>query len=362
MKFNKKWLWLIIPIMIISLVCLNASSVSTVLLAIQGAITDGNLVKFSGTNGIGVDTGLSTANVADAVTKKHAQNTDADLDPTFEATFVKKADTINVLSDITSTGADIEDAVTKKHTAGGDTTLGTITADINMGTHKLTALSVPIASGDSIRATTKITEANLESTVDHKDLTDNPHSVTKTQVGLSNVENLKVKLDATQAPTVANDVDEGYAVGSRWADVTNDKEYVCLDNTDGAAVWTETTTKTIALLSATTISFAGDADTALYTVPTGKRCVLSHAVVVAAGDAGATTTVSIGQNTAETDFIPANTLSNLDAEFDSVILQPIPNTTPLQIKSYAAATVIEAQVASHSGVTGNTIYLFGILY
>jgi len=63
----------------------------------------------------------------------------------------------------------------------------------------------------------------------------------RTSLGLGNVENLKVKLDATQAPTVNNDVDEGYAVGSRWVDVTNDKEYVCLDNTDGAAVWTETT-------------------------------------------------------------------------------------------------------------------------
>lgn len=116
------------------------------------------------------------------------------------------------------------------------------------------------------------------------------------------------------------------------------------------------------LLSTTTVAFNADADTTLYTVPTGKRCVLFHAVVVAAGDAGATTTVSIGANGAETDFVPANTLSNLDAQYDSVILTPIPNTTPLKIKSYAADTVIEAQVASQSGVAGNTIYLFGILY
>ena len=58
---------------------------------------------------------------------------------------------------------------------------------------------------------------------------------------LGNVEDLKVKLDGTAAPTVNDDVDLGYAVGSRWFDITNDKEYVCLDNTDGAAVWTETT-------------------------------------------------------------------------------------------------------------------------
>lgn len=53
--------------------------------------------------------------VSDAVAKAHTQNTDTDLDATFEATFVKKADNVNVLNDITSTGANIEDAVTKRH-------------------------------------------------------------------------------------------------------------------------------------------------------------------------------------------------------------------------------------------------------
>jgi len=60
---------------------------------------------------------------------KHTQNTDTDLDATFEATFVKKTDTVNVLSDITSAGADIEDAVTKKHTHTNQTLLDAIAAD-----------------------------------------------------------------------------------------------------------------------------------------------------------------------------------------------------------------------------------------
>lgn len=46
---------------------------------------------------------------------------------------------------------------------------------------------------------------------------------------------------ASAAPTVDNDIGEGYIVGSRWIDTTNDKEYVCMDVTEGAAVWTETT-------------------------------------------------------------------------------------------------------------------------
>ena len=65
---------------------------------------------------------------------------------------------------------------------------------------------------------------------------------TKTDLSLNYVENLKVKLDGTAPPVAAtDDVTLGYTVGSRFFDVTNNKEYVCLDNTDGAAVWTETT-------------------------------------------------------------------------------------------------------------------------
>ena len=129
--------------------------------------TPGKVLK-ADANGLPVDATNTDTDVADAVSKKHTQNTDTDLDATFEATFVKKADNVNVLADITSPGADIEDAVTKKHTQGTDTTLGTMTADVAMGTHKLTGLSVPASNGDSIRATTKITEANLEDAVDKK--------------------------------------------------------------------------------------------------------------------------------------------------------------------------------------------------
>jgi hypothetical protein len=49
------------------------------------------------------------------------------------------------------------------------------------------------------------------------------------------------KMDATSAPTVNDDSGQGFQVGSRWINVTLDKEYVCLDATASAAVWTETT-------------------------------------------------------------------------------------------------------------------------
>ncbi len=49
------------------------------------------------------------------------------------------------------------------------------------------------------------------------------------------------RADATAAPAGANDTTEGYAVGSEWCDVSSDRSYICLDATEGAAVWKETT-------------------------------------------------------------------------------------------------------------------------
>lgn len=46
---------------------------------------------------------------------------------------------------------------------------------------------------------------------------------------------------ATSDPTVNNDASEGYSVLSRWANITGNREYVCLDAAEGAAVWVETT-------------------------------------------------------------------------------------------------------------------------
>lgn len=57
--------------------------------------------------------------------------------------------------------------------------------------------------------------------------------------GVGTVTTLLHKRDATTAPAVTDDSGDGYAVGSRWIDVTNDREYVCVDSTVGAAVWVE---------------------------------------------------------------------------------------------------------------------------
>lgn len=51
---------------------------------------------------------------------------------------------------------------------------------------------------------------------------------------------------ATAAPAISDDAGDGYSVGSRWIDITNDESYICTDSTTGAAVWNNTTVGTIA--------------------------------------------------------------------------------------------------------------------
>lgn len=48
--------------------------------------------------------------------------------------------------------------------------------------------------------------------------------------------------NATTNPGVSNDANEGWEVGSRWTNVTNDTVWFCVDSTPGAAVWKDVST------------------------------------------------------------------------------------------------------------------------
>jgi hypothetical protein len=52
--------------------------------------------------------------------------------------------------------------------------------------------------------------------------------------------NMRNNYEATTAPGVGDDAADGYRVGSVWVDETADAFYVCVDNTNGAAVWAST--------------------------------------------------------------------------------------------------------------------------
>lgn len=78
-----------------------------------------------------------------------------------------------------SSGSDHSDVVantTARHTQGADTTLGVMTADINMNSlQQVVNLQLPAASGEAIRQTIKITETNMEAVHDHVSATGNQH-------------------------------------------------------------------------------------------------------------------------------------------------------------------------------------------
>ena len=63
----------------------------------------------------------------------------------------------------------------------------------------------------------------------------------KVILALTNVQDIKVNLNAAGAPSVTDDDVAGYAVGSQWVDVSNDKVYNCVDSSTGAAVWVDIT-------------------------------------------------------------------------------------------------------------------------
>jgi hypothetical protein len=120
----------------------------------------------------------------------------------------------------------------------------------------------------------------------------------------------------------------------------------------------------IVLLSTTTVDLQTDANTTLYTVPTGYRCVLDHADIICGTAASTTAVITIGQSTALTDFLNSQTLTNLAAQYDVVHCYPVPNATPVKNKSYAAGTVIQLDVgtADADGSDDATVKLFGYLY
>jgi hypothetical protein len=99
---------------------------------------------------------------------------------------------------------------------------------------------------------------------------------------------IKCRNNATAAPAVGDDSDDGYAVNSVWSDVTADKSYICVDSTVGAAVWKEisplskvtakTTTATLTLAEEGVIlvSAAGGAYTVTLPTAVGHTGLTYH--------------------------------------------------------------------------------------
>lgn len=116
--------------------------------------------------------------------------------------------------------------------------------------YKLKSVSYPMSSGymewnvDIIQESHIYTSSERLSIILQPDFSiphiadiNNPHQVTQTQIGLSNVPNLKQNLIATTDPTVNDDSSLGYAVGSKWINTTLNRVWFASNVSIGAAVW-----------------------------------------------------------------------------------------------------------------------------
>lgn len=127
-----------------------------------------------------------------------------------------------------------------------------------------------------------------------------------------------------------------------------------------------------ALLSSTTVAFNAAAQTTLYTVPTGKSCIITKAIVVAGADC-VDAEITIGVTASWDNWLGANgmlganlDLDELDAAGEYCIISPTADADPVAAASvltrYTAGEVIKVDVTNTGGGATNTILLFGILY
>ena len=79
-------------------------------------------------------------------------------------------------------GTDVAANTTDSHPIGSDTTLGTMTADIDMNdAQQVVSLQAPAALGEAIRQTTNVTETNLVALTGGGDTSLHGHSDLHTQ-------------------------------------------------------------------------------------------------------------------------------------------------------------------------------------
>lgn len=123
----------------------------------------------------------------------------------------------------------------------------------NIGNNNLRILTIPdeniiiVGANNSQTLINKTIDATLNTIT----------NLTKNDVGLSFVPNIKMNLNATNTPSTTNDQNEQYSIGSRWINVVQDREYVCVDNTLNNAIWIETTTSADSIQTATNVGVNG---------------------------------------------------------------------------------------------------------
>jgi hypothetical protein len=158
---------------------------------------------------------------------------------------------------------------------------------------------------------------------------------------------------------VNDDADDGYNIGDRWLDVTNDKEYVCIDSTVGAAVWLTpvivqdaepSATPTGQIWLDTSTSATGTASLALATKTAAYTITDSDAVILCDASAAAITVTlptAVGRlgrvyNIKKIDSSP--NIVTVDGDGSETIDD---GTTAALTVQYEAITIISDSVSWH---------------
>ncbi len=191
-----------------------------------------NLYWLIGALGTGIDLVLSSnsghvkclvspSENDDVATKKYVDDNAGSggdmLKSTYDSDNDGKVDYAEAVYDGASyaSASDLEDAVAKKHTQGTDTVLGSMSADIDMNSHRLTNLAAPrySISGDSVRTTSKITEGNLENAIDLRH--SQQHAINDTDDHTSTITAGKlIKADTNGLPAEADHSDDSFTAVS----------------------------------------------------------------------------------------------------------------------------------------------------
>lgn len=121
--------------------------------------------------------------------------------------------------------------------------------------------------------------------------------------------------------------------------------------------------KSVALLgSVDSVDLNAAAQTTIYTVPTGKKCVLDHVRIRNLSANATNAVVTIGQVGALTDFLAAQTLSALNAAAATGILRPVPNATTPKGIEYTAGEVLQIDVTVVASIACTaTVEFFGTI-
>src|SRR3990172_3657237 len=114
--------------------------------------------------------------------------------------------------------------------------MGTYTPKLNL--YKPTPVTETSGWGALVNAAFDI----LDEALLHSEFSASEGFLRKT--GTDTYEAVKSNLSAGTNPTVDDDVTSGYAVGSIWLVPGDEVAFVCLDNTDGAALWVDISQQT----------------------------------------------------------------------------------------------------------------------